>query len=182
MMKKNKQLLETIYEMASIILTSILAVGVIFTFFFKISIVSGQSMENTLKHGDNLIISSITTKINQGDVVVISQPNGYEKVLIKRVIAVGGQTVAFDKTTGETVVDGVKINEPYVKEDIKCNYSMMREYVVPYGKVFVMGDNRNHSADSRDVAVGMIDEDYIMGKVIYRMGDNTLFEKETTNG
>ncbi len=182
MMKNNKQIIETVYEIASIVLTAVLIVGLTFTFFFKISIVSGQSMEKTLKDGDNLIISSVTSDIKQGDVVVISQPNGYEKVLIKRVIAVGGQMVSFDRETGETIIDGVRIKEPYVKEDIKCTYSMMREYIVPYGKVFVMGDNRNNSADSRDIAIGMIDEDYIMGKVLYRIGDRELFEKETENG
>lgn len=184
MMNKSKTL-ETAYDIASILLTAILAVGIIFTFFFKISTVSGQSMENTLQNGDNLIISSITTDVEQGDVVVISQPNGYEKVLIKRVIAVGGQTVEFDKETGKTIVDGKVLDEPYVKEDIAYTYSMTKSFLVPNGKIFVMGDNRNHSADSRDIAVGMIDEDYVMGKVIYEFGDTKLFNsdlKETANG
>lgn len=184
MMNKNK-LLETAYDIASILLTAILAVGIIFTFFFKISTVSGESMENTLQDGDNLIISSITTNIEPGDVVVISQPNGYGKVLIKRVIAVGGQTVEFDKETGKTIIDGQIIDEPYVKEDINYTYSMTKKYYVPQGKLFVMGDNRNDSADSRDIAVGMIDEDYILGKVIYEMGDTKLFNselKEIENG
>ena len=185
MMKNKKKLLETAYEIASILLTAILAVGIIFTFFFKISTVSGQSMENTLQNGDNLIISSITNNIEQGDVVVISQPNGYEKVLIKRVIAVGGQSVEFDQNTGKTIVDGNIIDEPYVKEEINYTYSMTHKYYVPQGKIFVMGDNRNHSADSRDIAVGMIDEDYVMGKVIYEFGDTKLFNselKENENG
>ncbi len=182
MEKKKQQRLETIYEISSIILTAILVVGIIFTFIFKISVVSGESMENTLSHGDNLIISAITTNVKQGDVVVVSQPNGYEKVLIKRVIAVGGQTVSFDTETGKTIVDGIKIDEPYVKENINFTYSMMKKFVVPYGSVFVMGDNRNNSADSRDSTIGMIDEDYIVGKVVYKFGDSKLFEKETQNG
>ncbi len=185
MMKNNNKKLETTYEIASILLTAVLAVGIIFTFFFKVSTVSGQSMENTLQNGNNLLITSITPDIKQGDVVVISQPNGYEKVLIKRVIAVEGQTVEFDSVTGETIIDGKKISEPYVKEDIKYTYAMSKKYTIPKGKLFVMGDNRNHSADSRDVAVGMIDEDYVMGKVIYRLGDTELFNselKESQNG
>lgn len=167
--------LETIYDIASILLTAVIAVGIIFTFFFKISVVSGQSMENTLHNGDNLIISSITPEVNYGDVVVISQPNGYENVLIKRVIAVGGQTVEFDHKTGKTIVDGKVLDEPYIKEKAKYTYGMTHKYVVPQGKIFVMGDNRNHSADSRDVMVGLIDEDYVMGKVIYKFGDTKLF-------
>lgn len=184
-MTKNNKLLETAYDIASILLTAIIAVGIIFTFIFKISAVSGESMENTLQNGDSLIISSITPKVEQGDVVVISQPNGYEKVLIKRVIAVGGQTVSFDRETGKTIVDGVILDEPYVKEDIRFTYSMSKTYYVPEGKVFVMGDNRNNSADSRDVMIGFIDEDYIMGKVVYELGDTKLFNseiKEKDNG
>ncbi|MBR5202961.1 MAG: signal peptidase I [Clostridia bacterium] len=185
MMKNNNAKLETTYEIASVLLTAILAVGIIFTFFFKMSTVSGQSMENTLRNGDNLLITSITTQIKQGDVVVVSQPNGYEKVLIKRVIAVGGQTVTFDSKTGKTIIDGEIIDEPYIKEKARYTYSMSKTYVVPYGKIFVMGDNRNNSADSRDVAVGMIDENYVMGKVLYRLGDTSLFNselKESKNG
>ncbi len=175
-MKNKEKNLETIYDIASILLTAVLAVGIIFTFFFKISVVSGESMENTLHNGDNLIISSITPEIEYGDVVVISQPNGYEKVLIKRVIAVGGQVVEFDRHTGKTIVDGKILDEQYIKEEAKYTYGMTRKYVVPQGKIFVMGDNRNHSADSRDVMVGLIDEDYVMGKVIYKFGDTELFD------
>ena len=174
-MINKEKFLETAYDIASVLLTALLAVGIIFTFFFKISAVSGQSMENTLYDGDNLIISSITNDIQQGDIVVISQPNGYHKVLIKRVIAVGGQTVEFDKQTGKTIVDGVVIDEPYVKELPHYTYGMSKRYVVPKGKVFVMGDNRNHSADSRDVTIGMIDENYVMGKLVYKFGDTKLF-------
>ncbi len=175
MMKNKNVKLETTYEIASILLTAVLAVGIIFTFFFKMSTVSGQSMENTLRNGDNLLITSITPEIKAGDIVVISQPNGYEKVLIKRVIAVGGQTISFDSKTGKTIIDGKIIDEPYIKEKAKYTYSMSKTYTVPKGKIFVMGDNRNNSADSRDAAVGMIDEDYVMGKVIYRLGDTSLF-------
>ena len=174
-MKNKAKNIETIYEIASILLTAIIAVGIIFTFFFKISVVSGESMENTLHNGDNLIISSITPEIEYGDVVVISQPNGYEEVLIKRVVEVGGQVVEFDRHTGKTIVDGKILDEPYIKEEAKYTYGMTRKYVVPQGKIFVMGDNRNHSADSRDSMVGLIDEDYVMGKVIYKFGDTELF-------
>ncbi len=181
---KNKKI-ESVYDFAGIIVTALLSVCVIFTFFFKISTVVGQSMENTLHGGDNVIISAINSDIEYGDVVVVSQPNYYEKVLIKRVIAVGGQTIYFDELTGKAVVDGKQIDEPYIKENMEFTYSMTKTYTVPEGMLFVMGDNRNKSADSRDLYIGMIDERYVVGKVLYRVGDLNLFNsnfEEIKNG
>ena len=95
-MNKNN-FLNTVYDFASILLTAIVAVSIIFTFFFKISTVVGESMENTLHEGENLLITAINGEIENGDVVVISQPNSYDLVLIKRVIGTAGQTISFDK-------------------------------------------------------------------------------------
>lgn len=180
-MTDNKKILSTIYDFASILLTAVLAVSIIFTFFFKISVVNGQSMENTLHHGDSLVISAVTPTIKYGDVVIVSQPNGFEKVLIKRVIATGGQTVSFDSVNGKVLVDGVVLDEPYIKEEMIIYNSFDKEYHVPEGMLFVMGDNRNYSGDSRDPEVGFIDERYVVGKVVYRMWDNNLFNKEFKN-
>lgn len=176
--KNSDKNLESIYEMASVVVSAILTVGIIFTFLFKISTVSGESMENTLYNGDKLIISAITQNVKYGDVVVVSQPNGYEKVLIKRVIAVGGQTVWFNEETNKVVVDGKELSEPYIKEEMEFLLSMTKLYRVPEGKIFVMGDNRNDSADSRSELIGMIDERYVVGKVIYRIGDKNLFNSD----
>ncbi len=178
MNEKNSKNLESIYDFAGVIVVALLSVCIIFTFFFKTSIVVGESMENTLKEGDTLIISSINKEIKYGDVVVISQPNGYEKVLIKRVIAVGGQTVSFDEESGCVLVDGKPLDEPYIKETMKFNFGMNGKYTVPEGMLFVMGDNRNESADSRDARVGMIDERYVVGQVLYRVGDMHLFNAD----
>ena len=176
--KKSDKNVESIYEMASVVVSAILTVGIIFTFLFKISTVSGESMENTLYNGDKLIISAVTQDVEYGDVVVVSQPNGYEKVLIKRVIAVGGQTVWFNEDTNKVVVDGKELDESYIKEEMEFLLSMTKLYRVPEGKIFVMGDNRNDSADSRSELIGMIDERYVVGKVIYRIGDKNLFNSD----
>lgn len=176
--KNPNKIYESVYDIASVIVSAILLVSIVFAFMFKISTVSGESMENTLHDGDKLIISAITDDIEYGDVVVISQPNGYGKVLIKRVIAVGGQTVWFDDKTCKTIVDGKVLDEPYIKEEMNLLYSMINLYEVPEGKVFVMGDNRNDSADSRESHIGMIDERYIVGKVVYRIGDKHLFNSD----
>lgn len=175
---KSKKNAESIYDIASIVVSAVISVGIIFTFFFKISTVSGESMENTLHHADRLIISSIVTDVEYGDVVVTSQPNMFNKVLIKRVIAVGGQTVWFDEETKQTIVDGKPLNEPYIKEEMEYTPAMDKLFTVPEGKIFVMGDNRNNSSDSRDAFVGMIDENYIVGKVVYRFGDKSLFNSD----
>lgn len=175
---KSKKNAESIYDIASIVVSAVISVGIIFTFFFKISTVSGESMENTLHHADRLIISSIVTDVEYGDVVVTSQPNIFDKVLIKRVIAVGGQTVWFDEETKQTIVDGKPLNEPYIKEEMEYTPAMDKLFKVPEGKIFVMGDNRNNSSDSRDAFVGMIDENYIVGKVVYRFGDKSLFNSD----
>ncbi len=175
--KSNKNF-ESVYDMASIVVSAVLMVGIIFTFFFKISTVSGESMENTLHNADRLIITSIVQDVKYGDVVVTSQPNYFDKVLIKRVIAVEGQTVWFDEETKKVVVDGKALNEPYIKEEMEYTLTMNKLYTVPEGKIFVMGDNRNNSSDSRDPYVGMIDERYIIGKVVYRIGDKELFNSD----
>ena len=176
-MNKTKAL-NAIYDFASVLLTAILVVSIIFTFIFKISTVSGESMENTLHNGDNLLITAVNNEIKQGDVVVISQPNIYNLVLIKRVIATGGQTVTFDKKSGAVIVDGVPLEEDYTKEKTTRFYGMDRIYTVPEGKLFVMGDNRNNSSDSRDSNIGLIDERYVLGTVFYRIGDTKLFNRE----
>ncbi len=176
--QKKEKNAESVYDMASIVVSAVLTVGIIFTFFFKISTVSGESMENTLHNADRLIISSVVKDIEYGDVVVTSQPNFLNKVLIKRVIAVGGQTVWFDEKTKKVIVDGKPLDEPYIKEEMEYTNAMNKLVTVPEGKVFVMGDNRNNSSDSRDEFIGVIDERYIVGKVVYRFGDKSLFNSD----
>lgn len=174
-MTNKSKFVNGIYDFASILLTAVIAVGIIFTFVFKLSSVDGQSMENTLHHGDSLLITSSVKHFEVGDVIVTSQPNAYNMVLIKRVVATGGQTVSFNRYSGKLLVDGVPIDEPYIKEPMLFTDSMRKEFVVPEGCVFVMGDNRNNSADSRDSNIGFVDERYIMGKVIYKFGDTEMF-------
>lgn len=167
-----------IYDFAEVLMSAVLAVGLVFAFFAKTSVVNGESMENTLHHGDTVVITSINKTVDCGDVVVISQPNFINKVLIKRVIAVGGQTITFDRQNSKILVDGEEITEPYIKEKMFFTTAMSSSVTVPEGKIFVMGDNRNNSTDSRDFRIGLIDERYVVGRVIYRLGDRNIFEKD----
>lgn len=166
------------YEFTSVLISAVIAVAVIFTFFIKISSVNGASMNKTLLNGDRVIITARDNEVEYGDIVVISQPNGYNEVLIKRVIAVGGQTLDIDARTHTVTVDGVVLDEPYIAEPTRVLGTISYPVVVPEGYVFVMGDNRNNSGDSRFKDVGMIDERYIVGQAIYKIGDNKLLTME----
>jgi len=176
---KQKQTTPIYYDMASVFLTSIVVVAVIFTFFFKISTVNGDSMRNTLSNGDRLVITAHAVNIKYGDIVIISQPNDYDEVLVKRVIATGGQTVNIDRDTHEVSVDGVVLDEPYIREPTRVlGDAFTYPVTVPEGYLFVMGDNRNASGDSRYKAVGLIDERYVIGQAVYRVGDSSLLIKD----
>lgn len=156
------------------LVSAIIAVTFIFTFLFKISSVNGPSMLDSFHNGDRVFITAAGYQPKYGDVVIISQPNQYNEVLIKRIIAVGGQTVDVDATAGTVTVDGKVLYEPYIREQTLTPGNMNFPLTVPEGYVFVMGDNRNHSTDSRYKSIGLIDERYIMGKAFYRVGDKTL--------
>ena len=175
----DKKIVSTIYDFAGILLSSLLVVTLIFSFGFKISTVNGLSMFSTLKNGDRLLISARDYKIEQGDIVIISQPNAYEKVLVKRVIAKGGQTVDIDTVKGVVYVDGEELSEPYLTVKTKTlGDGFTYPVIVPEGYLFVMGDNRNESADSRYAGIGFIDERYVVGEAFYRIGDRTLLNQE----
>lgn len=148
---------------------------VIFAFFFRLTKVSGESMENTLFENEYLVVSDLFYEPQYGDIVVIQNTSLKNELLreplVKRVIAVGGQTVTIKHSGVVTVTyeDGTTkvLEEDYIKEQ---NYSgLTGQYEVPEGHVFVMGDNRNHSTDSRSPLVGVIDERCIFGKAYMRV-------------
>lgn len=177
-MSKEK-IISGIYDFAGILMASVITVAFIFAFLFKISVVNGDSMVKTLLDGDRLVITARDYNIEQGDIIIISQPNTYEKVLIKRVIAKGGQTVDIDTNKGVVYVDGEELSEPYLSvRTKKLGDGFTYPVTVPEGKLFVMGDNRNVSADSRYAGIGFIDERYVVGEAIYRIGDNKLLKSE----
>lgn len=163
-----------VYDFASILMTAIITVALLFTFFFKISTVNGHSMNDTLHDGDRLIITARDKSVDYGDIVIISQPNAYNEVLVKRVIATGGQTIDIDIKNNTVTVDGEVLSEPYIKERNRIlGDAFDYPITIPEGYVFVMGDNRNDSGDSRYSAVGLIDERYIVGEAVYRIGDSS---------
>ena len=145
------------------------AVVLIFTFVLRTATVSGTSMVPTLSNGDRLIISDLFYEPAQGDIVVVA-PGVYEDhPLIKRVIATEGQTVDIDFDKGIVTVDGVALDEPYINEPTYLSEGMEFPATVPENCIFVMGDNRNNSKDSRDPSVGMVDVRYVVGRELLRI-------------
>lgn len=171
-----------VYEAASVIVSAFVMLALLFTFVFRLVGVEGYSMENTVTDGD-WVITTQKVSYKYGDIVVITQDNAFHKPLIKRVIATGGQTIDINYTTSTVYVDGVPLDEPYRKEAVmEYDYTDVSfPYVVPDGCLFVMGDNRNNSSDSRSNLVGPIDERYILGRAAFRMlpfGDFDIYNYE----
>ena len=138
----------------------------LFTFVARIIVVSGPSMENTLIERDLIFVWSLGYTPKQGDVVVLTQESYQEDSIVKRVIAVEGQRVDIDYGSGTVYVDGVPLKEDYTKEQMLLpSYGEGINHVtVPEGCIFVMGDNRNQSADSRMPAIGIVDVRCVIGR------------------
>lgn len=138
--------------------------------FLRIIVVDGPSMERTLLNGDYMLLVSnmFYKEPKYGDVVVVSKQaydNG--KPIVKRVIATEGQTVDIDFNEGVVYVDGVALDEPYTKTLTTLKEGTTFPLVVDEGKVFVMGDNRNNSKDSRSTQIGLVDKREVLGKVAF---------------
>lgn len=162
--KPVSELYQNIRTLATVLSVLIL----LFTFVFRIIVVSGPSMENTLSNGDAMVVWSLGYEPKQGDVIVLTQPSYQEDSIVKRIIAVGGQTVDIDYSTSTVSVDGKVLEEDYIKEWMNVpSYGTENSHVtVPEGCLFVMGDNRNKSADSRYPTIGVIDERCVIGRAV----------------
>ncbi|MDD6644467.1 MAG: signal peptidase I [Oscillospiraceae bacterium] len=152
-----------VYYLAHSVIIAVVVIIILLTFFFRIVNVDGRSMMNTLLDGDKVIVTNFMYEPKNNDIVVISHAEEYDKPIIKRVIATEGQTLKIDFQNERVYVDGTLIDEPYVSSELKEGNTEIPE-VIPEGKVFVMGDNRLDSLDSRYSEIGLIDTDNIIGK------------------
>lgn len=156
-----------LYEwMQSIVMVFLVILGLL-TFIGRPMGVHGYSMMPTLFEDDRMIVRSILYTPDRGDVVVFSR-NDFEEgaALVKRVIALEGDVVDLDTVTGTVYVNGTPQQEPYINDLTRRAGSMHFPFTVPEGHLFVLGDNRNHSTDSRDLAIGAVDEREIIGQVV----------------
>lgn len=164
--KSQKSKLHSKYEWYSSFLVAVCIVILFFTFFIKVVNVDGDSMEQTLYDNDKVIISNLFYTPKTGDVIITSRGENYDSPLVKRVIATENQSLKIDFENETIIVDGVVIDEPYKYTKMSEGNNEIPE-IIPKGKVFVLGDHRDVSLDSRDKKVGLIDYDDILGKAHY---------------
>ncbi len=153
--------------------TAIVCIVLAFTFLGRITRVVGHSMDATLSDGELLLVWSLGYEPKAGDIVVCNKtPATFLQgdAIVKRVIATQGQTVEIDYENNVVYVDGQPLEEPYILEEMRWpnNPEMQQTYFqVPEGSVFLMGDNRNGSTDSRHQELGTVDTRYILGKAVF---------------
>ncbi len=182
---KKGSLVDDIFEILESSLITVFVVLMFFTYILHPVNVSGPSMENTL-FNENRILMCPMAPLHNGDIAVINNDEAFflddnnnvvsknidgtrlDECIIKRVVAVGGQTLEIRPETHEVLVDGKVIDEPYIKDPVSSGGAFTYPITIPEGYYFVMGDNRTVSADSRDPDVGLISKDQVLGKAIVR--------------
>lgn len=169
-----------IYELVEMLGIVSVTIMLVFAFAFRLNIVDGHSMDTTLAHGQYLLVSDLFYEPTAGDIVIVHKINAdpYDKPIVKRVIATEGQTVDIDFTTWTLTVDGEIIDEPYryLSNDPLLTSDWDFPVTVGENEIFVMGDNRNNSADSRTEEIGLIDERCVVGKAYVRLFPMNEFE------
>lgn len=168
-----------LFEWLQMLIGCVLVAVVLFNCLARLTRVEGSSMENTLEEGEMMLLWTLGYQPRQGDIVVLNKTAWeteqilHNRAIVKRVVAVGGQTVDIDYGTGTVYVDGVPLDEPYIKEEMyfPAREPMMQgtHWEIPEGSIFVMGDNRNHSTDSRHVQLGPVDTGYVLGKAVFAL-------------
>ena len=179
--EKSKESLKAfVFDWLEVLVHAIIAVVICFSFLFRIATIDGDSMKDTLHNGERVIISNLFYTPEVGDIVVISRnaensiytATSQNTPIIKRIIATEGQTVDIDFEAGIVYVDGIALDEPYTRTPTNVKHDVEFPVTVDEGCVFVLGDNRNDSMDSRWSTIGnygMVDTRYVLGHAVYRV-------------
>lgn len=169
-MRKKKRLrlkarYKRILKSMLVVLITISALAILMTtFHVKVLQIYGMSMNPTLAE-DEIVVTAKTSNIETGDIIAFYYNN---KILVKRVIAQSGDTIDIDKE-GTVSVDGEMIDESYLTEKAYGNTNIELPYQVPDERIFVMGDNRSDSVDSRNTTIGCISKNQIIGNILFRI-------------
>ena len=163
--KQSSEALDWLYSVVTAIVIAIL----LCSFIIRPITVIGSSMVPTLEERDMLLVSKLFYHPKYGDIVILRKTSLMDNFIVKRVIATEGQTVDIDFIEGVVYVDGAALDEPYVNALTFEPEDFTEPVTVPEGCVFVMGDNRNRSTDSRDARLGCVDERLIIGKALFRI-------------
>ena len=168
-MTEKKQKLREAYEWMRTLVCTVLILVLVFTFVVRIVRVDGESMRETLQHQDLLLAASnwLCGDYEAGDIVILAKP-GFEDgaPIVKRVIATGGQTVDIDFDSGVVLVDGEGLEESYIREQTLTPEGLDFPVTLGENEIFVMGDNRNDSKDSRHPDLGPVDTRYVIGRAL----------------
>ena len=192
--KDDKKFFGDLYDLAETVLIVFFIASLVLSYLFRTSDVDGPSMENTFHTNDKVVSLPLMRNFKTGDVVVantdkayrfdeagnVTESEGLKKTVIKRVIAVEGQTLNIDFESGNVTVDGVLLNEPYITgltHNDEGAFTGKYPFTVPEGYVFVMGDNRSVSMDSRSSRIGLISKGNIIGTVVLRVYPFSSFGK-----
>jgi signal peptidase I len=154
-----------VYDWLQCLVSTMLAVVLAFIFIGRQISVDGDSMFQTLHDDDRVLMTNVFYKPEYGDIVIIKTESFGETPLVKRIIATEGQEINIDFAAHIVTVDGAALDEPYINEPTSVEGDFRGPVKVPEGCVFVMGDNRNRSTDSRTSRVGFVDVRNILGKV-----------------
>lgn len=155
-----------LFFLVTVTVTLLLLVGV--TFFLRPTLTHGYSMDPTLTHGDRGLAWVWNYTPAYGDVVVIQDTHVDDKYIVKRVIGLPGDVIDIDYAAGVVYRNGQPLEEPYASTPTTFRGDMPLPLTVPENRVFVLGDNRNNSTDSRTRYVGLIDQQRLMGRMVWR--------------
>lgn len=158
-----------LYDFSDSVIYALIAITVIFVFFLRVFSIEGPSMTPTLHDKDKVVVASFGSKYEKGDVVVIGKTNNFSESLVKRVIAVSGDKVYINFSTGKVYVNELELVEYYVNSPTERQYDIAFPITVPEGSVFLLGDNRNDSLDSRSSLIGCVDERSVIGRVLFKL-------------